>query len=221
VLHEPELLGTAGGLANAAPALGEGDAVVWNGDILIDLDVRALLAAHRAGGAAATLAVAPRPAGEGTVGIDVAGRVTRLRGERFGEEAAGGDFVGVQVVGEALRRRLPARGCLVGDVYLPWLRSGGPLATSPAPDAWDDVGTVAAYLQANRRWLSRSRRSAHVGAGAVVAERVEVLGSVLGAGARVGGAGALRGCVVWPGAQAEAPLEGAVVTAAGRIARAT
>lgn len=219
VLHEAEILGTAGGLANAAGALGAGDAVVWNGDILIDLEVAALLAAHRAGGAAATLAVAPRAVGEGTVGVGAAGQVVRLRGERFGEEAAGGDFVGVQVVGDALRRRLPVRGCLVGDGHLPWLREGGALATFQAPAAWDDVGTVAAYLRANVRWLERSGRRAHVGAGAVVGVGVEVVGSVIGAGARVGGAGVLRGCVIWPGARAEAPLEGAVVTTAGRIAR--
>ena len=219
VLHEPEILGTAGGLANAAGALGQGDVVVWNGDILIELDVAGLLAAHRAGGAAATLAVAPRPAGEGTVGVGAGGQVVRLRGERFGEEAAGGDFVGVQVVGEAIRGRLPARGCLVGDGYLPWLREGGALATSEAPGAWDDVGTIAAYLRANGRWLERGGRGAYVGAGAVVAEGIEVTGSVIGAGARVGGGGALRGCVIWPGARAEAPLTGAVVTTAGRVAR--
>src|SRR5277367_6976775 len=34
VIHEPEILGTAGGLANAAALLGDGDVVVWNGDIL-------------------------------------------------------------------------------------------------------------------------------------------------------------------------------------------
>jgi mannose-1-phosphate guanylyltransferase len=221
VLREPEILGTAGGLANAAAALGDGEVVVWNGDILIDLDVRALLAAHRAGGAAATLAVAPRAAGEGTVGLDGACRVTRLRGERFGEEVAGGDFVGVQVVGEAIRRRLPARGCLVGDGYLPWLRGGGAIATFPAPEAWDDVGTVGAYLRANRGWLERSGRSTYVGPGAIVAGGVEVLGSVIGAGGCVGGAGALRGCVIWPGGRVEAPLEDAVVTAGGRVARPT
>src|SRR5262249_5376046 len=41
---------------------------------------------------------------------------------------------------------------------------------------------------------------------------VEVMGSVIGAGAEVNGAGVVRGSVVWPGARATAPLEGAVVT---------
>ncbi|HTN88117.1 MAG TPA: NDP-sugar synthase, partial [Sorangium sp.] len=60
--------------------------------------------------------------------------------------------------------------------------------------------------------------------GASVAEGVDATGSVVGAGARVEGAGALRGCVVWPGARVDvdpgAPLERAVVTTLGRIVRA-
>src|ERR1700744_4736917 len=47
VIHETEVLGTAGGVANAADLLGDGDVVVWNGDILADVDVTALASAHR------------------------------------------------------------------------------------------------------------------------------------------------------------------------------
>ncbi|MCC6552378.1 MAG: hypothetical protein IT372_05065 [Polyangiaceae bacterium] len=74
---------------------------------------------------------------------------------------------------------------------------------------------MQSYLRANARWLERKGRGAFVGAGAEVAAGVEVMGSVIGAGARLGGKGAVRGCVVWPGARAEAPIEGAVVTARG------
>ncbi|HVY45060.1 MAG TPA: sugar phosphate nucleotidyltransferase, partial [Minicystis sp.] len=81
-LREPRILGTAGGVANARRVLGPGEVVVWNGDLAADLDVGALLGAHVARGLAATLAVAPRPRGEGTVGLDAGGRVVRLRGER-------------------------------------------------------------------------------------------------------------------------------------------
>src|SRR3954454_11538931 len=42
VSQEAELLGTAGGVARAAELLGDGDVLVWNGDILSELDPRAL-----------------------------------------------------------------------------------------------------------------------------------------------------------------------------------
>lgn len=220
LFHEPAILGTAGGVVNAASALGEGEVVVWNGDILADLDVGDLLARHALASAAATLAVAPRACGEGTVGLDAAGDVVRLRGERFGTETTGGDFLGIQVIDEALRRRLPAVGCLVGDGYLPALRRGERVAASVVSATWADVGTVGAYLAANERWLARLGRAAFVGAGASIAQGVDLEGSVVGAGAIVRGRGALRRCVVWPGATATAPLDEAVVTTGGHIARA-
>jgi mannose-1-phosphate guanylyltransferase len=220
VIYEPEILGTAGGVKNAERALGPGDVVVWNGDIVAAIDVGAAVASHRKGGALATLVVAPRAAGEGTVGLGEGGEVVRLRGERFGIEVSGGDFVGVQVIGEALRRALPRQGCLVGDGYLPALRSGGRIGSVRLAQEWSDIGTAAAYLDANARWLKATNRSAYQGLGATVAQGVDVSGSVIGAGAVVEGEGALRGCVVWPGARARAPLERAVVTAGGRVARA-
>jgi tetrahydrodipicolinate N-succinyltransferase len=57
-----------------------------------------------------------------------------------------------------------------------------------------------------------------VGEGASIEAGVEVMGSVIGAGAAVRGAGRIEGCVVWPGGTATAPLSGKVVTTAGRVA---
>jgi mannose-1-phosphate guanylyltransferase len=214
VIHEPSLLGTGGGLANAATLLGDGDVVVWNGDILADVDVGALVAAHRASGALATLVVTPRPAGEGTVGLGAGGRVVRLRGERFGDELAGGDFLGIHVLAPELRARLPAPGCILDDGYRPALRRGGFVGTFAVRGPWDDIGTLASYLAANARWLARTGRDAYVHESARVAAGVDTRGSVIGAGATVTGAGAVRGSVVWPGAclEVKAPLEGVVVT---------
>src|SRR5262245_40888659 len=60
VSREDDLLGTAGGVARASSLLGEGPVLVWNGDILADLDAEALVRAHAS---SATLAVAPRGRG--------------------------------------------------------------------------------------------------------------------------------------------------------------
>ncbi len=222
LIREATVLGTAGGVANAAGALGDGDVVIWNGDIVADVDVGALVAAHRAAhqaeGAVATLAVRMRgAAGVGEVGLGEGGRVVRLRGERFGEEVASCDFLGVHAMGPGLRAALPAVGCLVDEGYRPALRRGLRVGTFPvAGEAWDDIGTVAAYLAANARWLAREGLDAFVHPSAGVADGVEVRGSVIGAGAEVRGAGVVRGSVIWPGARAEAPLEGAVVTPSRR-----
>lgn len=223
IVTEASILGTGGGLANAAPQLGDGDVVVWNGDILAPLDVRALLegaeglsgreADSRSPGA--VLAIVPRPSGEGTVGVSRTGDVVRLRGERFGEEASAGDFLGISLVTEALRRALPIPGCLIGDGVLPWLRAGGRIATFQASLAWDDIGSVDAYLRANARWLSDAKLDSYVGPSAAVADGVTLKDTVIGEGAHVIGEGALEGCVVWPFATARAPAKRTVFTTGG------
>jgi len=220
VLHEPSILGTAGAIVNAGRHLGDGDAIVWNGDILAPVDVAALRSAHRRGGALATLVVAPRAPGQGTVGLDARGSVVRLRGERFGEEAQGGDFLGIYALCPALRESLPNVGCLVGDGILPALRRGARIASLPFHGAWDDIGTIAAYLRANARWLEQTGQPFHRGEGALVDPGIDLSGSVIGAGARVTGTGAVARSVIWPMARAVAPLDHAVVTTAGGVVRA-
>lgn len=213
VSEEVELLGTAGGVGRAASLLGEGDVLVWNGDILCELDAGALRSAHERGGAEATLAVVPRPAGEGNVGIGEDGRVVRLRRHTVGREIRGGDFVGVQVLGHAIRRRLPERGCLVGDVHIPALEGGARIAAHEVTCSFVDVGSVAAYVAANRAWLSARRLSSWQAPDALV--HASIAGSIVGAGSRIE-ADAIN-CVVWPGARVVDRVESAVVTPHGIV----
>ena len=208
ISDEPVLLGTAGGLAKAGDLLGPGDVLVWNGDILCELDPTEL---RLDDGADATLAIAPRAVGEGNVGVDRRGRVVRLRtNQRFGEEVAGGDFLGIHLVRERLRARLPTSGCLVGDVYLPALADGRVLGARVVTTTFRDIGTIASYVAANRAWLGdRVSWSAEPAAG------VRIDGSIVGKGARLD-ADALR-CIVWPGARVTRPVSDAIVTPFGTV----
>jgi mannose-1-phosphate guanylyltransferase len=211
--EEPELLGTAGGVARAHALLGEGDVLVYNGDIQTELDVRTLEAAHRELGApAATLVLQPLALGEGSVGLGEDGRVVRLRGERFGVERRSAEFLGIHIMSAGLRRRLPERGGLIEDVLVPALARGEAVGAMLFEGAWRDIGTVAGYLDANAGWLAARGLSSWVAPGAHVGAAVTLDGSVVGAGASVEGQGAVRRCVVWPGARARGPLERQVVT---------
>lgn len=211
VSDETELLGTAGGIAHASPRLGDGDALVWNGDILARPDLGALIAAHRS---QATLAITRRPAREGNVGVAADGRIVRLRKESFpalGEESSGGDFTGIHIVSAALRSALPATGCIVGDVYLPALRRGARLDAYVLDGSFTDVGSLSAYVEANRAWLGDRREWAAPDASI----EAPITGSIVGAGARIT-APALS-CVVWPGATVREPVTNAVVTPHGVV----
>jgi mannose-1-phosphate guanylyltransferase len=212
VSEEEAILGTAGGVLRAAGLLGDGDVLVWSGDILApDLDAARLVAAHRA---EATLAVRPLPRGAGNVGIAEDGRVVRLRHETIAPgEVRGGEFFAIHVLGARLRARLPPLGCLVGDVYLPALRAGARLEAFVTDAHFWDIGTPANYLAANLAWLAGRR--AFVAEGADVAAGVRLEHAVVGKGAAV--LGDLESVVVWDGARVEAPLAQAIVAPEGIV----
>jgi mannose-1-phosphate guanylyltransferase len=218
VVVEAEIRGTAGGVAGARSRFESGAVLVWNGDILTNAPVSALLERAHAGDAQ-VLAVSPRPLGEGTVGMDGEGNVVRLRGRTFGHEARSGDYVGVMALGPGVVARLPEQGCLMADVALPALAAGRKVATVPSLAPWTDLGDLASYVAANFRWLDESGAGAvsWVAPGATVPPGVEVERSLLGAGARVSGRGALRQVIAWPGAPVVAPLTRAVVLGSGRV----
>jgi mannose-1-phosphate guanylyltransferase len=221
--REPNLLGTAGGLALASDLLGAGNVLVWNADILADVDVGALLAAQgqaaaETAPAEATLLVRPLAQGKGSIGCSAHGTVVRLRRESVENEAYGGEFLGIHVVGEALRRALPTRGCLVGDVYIPALKRGAKLRVLLHDGEFFDVGTLRGYLEANRAWLAARGSSSWEGPEARVGPDVVLEDAVVGEGASICGAGRVVRSVVWPGAQATAPLSDAIVTLDGVVA---
>jgi NDP-sugar pyrophosphorylase family protein len=135
IRYSPEhgqILGTGGGLRQARPLLcPEGDAgddapiVVVNGKILLDLDLHALLSAHRAHGGEATMVLRPDPTGEWgrPLRLDADGRLVELVGERspVAREPLGGPlmFTGVHVVTPRLLARIPPEGeqCVIRTAY--------------------------------------------------------------------------------------------------------
>lgn len=204
--------GTAGGVAHARALLDADAIAVWNGDIVADVDVRALHALLRSASAVAALAVRGRaPVGGGNVGVAEDGRIVRLRNQSIGTEAFGAWFAAVQVLDRTLVARAPDRGCLVGDLLIPALAEGARVVALDYAGPWHDVGDPPSYLAAN---LAEGTRVAE---GAMVAPGVNLQRVIVGKGARVEGAGVLADVVVWPGARAVAPLRSAVVVDSGEV----
>ena len=105
---EPEPLGRGGGLRLAARAREHGEPIfVLNGDELFDLDLRDLVEAHRRGGGAATITVAPLKSHLGVVDIDDDAVV---RGFREAPTLPYWANTGLYVLEEEAIQRLPERG---------------------------------------------------------------------------------------------------------------
>lgn len=215
VVVETEIKGTAGGVAGAREHLHGEAALVWNGDILVEPPLDQLVAGCAPN--SFCFGVAPRARGEGTVGLNEAGQVVRVRGERFGVEATGGDYVGAYAIGAEARAALPDRGCLFGDVALPLLREGGIITSATVTGPWTDAGDAHSLLAANWAWLRARGLSWFVAGGVELPSTVELKQCVIGAGARIIGHGSLERCVVCPHATVRAPLRDAIVAPSGRV----
>jgi len=202
----PEGLGTGGTIAALADRM-DGPVVVFNGDLVSDIDPAAVLATHRESGAGITLAV--RPVGTGAdVRLD-GGSITRFVDRRATPDATGGLYLGVAVIEADVARRITKEVPLgLGESVFAPLAARGWLAAHLHDGYALDVGTIERYVDASLHCLERRAPDppvawpgeiidvdggrAYIGPGATVAE-----GSV-GPGAVV-----LREAVVEAGARVE------------------
>lgn len=160
VSHEPRgLLGTGGGVTNAEPHFrGEAPFFVHNVDVISDMDLEALYAAHREDDAIATLTVQRRDT-ERTLLFDEAGllgweNAATGASERVREPAGPvrrWPFAGVHVIEPAFFERVDRSGAFsIVRAYLDLVEAGRRIAPWDAGDArWLEVG--------NRERLARAR----------------------------------------------------------------
>lgn len=146
--HEEVLLETAGGLKNVEDLLLPGPVLVHNGDILAEVDLARLCAAHVKSGALCTLAL--RSAGGPLqVGFDEqTGLVTDIRGE-LGSSAPRFLYTGICVVDAELLTKIPVgKPVSFVPIWLDALRSGGKI-TGVVLDGgvWRDIGNIGEYMR--------------------------------------------------------------------------
>ena len=159
--HEPVLLGSAGTLvANRDFVEGEEMFLVLNCDNLTDFDLGLLVRAHRAGGAAATLAVfrAPDPTQCGVLELDgdrVVGFEEKPARPR-GELANAGMYAFGPEVLEEVPAGLPRD---IGTDLLPRL-VGRARAVPVGSSRFADIGTPLALARAREHWRDTEEESA-------------------------------------------------------------
>jgi NDP-sugar pyrophosphorylase family protein len=162
---EVDPLGTAGGVRNAADLV-DGRVVVLNGDVLTDLDLSAMLAAHEARGAAATICLTPvdNPTAFGLVELGPDGRVSRFLEKPSWDEVTTNTInAGVYVLERELLELIPkgAPHSMEREFFPLLLERGVPFYGFVSTGYWLDIGTPAKYLQAQQDLLAHRLR-AHV-----------------------------------------------------------
>jgi mannose-1-phosphate guanylyltransferase len=210
--REQTLLDTGGGIRRVADFLrGSDPCLVVGGDMLIDVDLGALLRLHRERGDAVTMLLRedPRSASFGSVGVDAGGSVRRI-GSRFdlgGGERRAGVYTWVNVVSRRLLATLPQREIFshFEGWWWPLLQAGArDVRGCFEPCTWEPVGTPEEYLAVNRAplrfpWLDADARARARGV------RFDS-DCVIGAGASLGAGARLREVVVWEAERVPAGL---------------
>ena len=235
-VHEPELLGTGGGVANVLAQFGNDPFIVYSGDILTDFALITLIEAHFRDGNEVTLALretrfAPSIALRDDRVIDV--------GEKFGHRGDY-DFANVSIWNPTLARRISREpGSFVpvlSDAIGEGARVGGVVAND---GKWFNIGSPREYLEvhrviANESWRPRYLNAAGewpiklaadaqidatakifgcsaVGAAATVASEAQLHDTIVWAGAQIASRTRLRNCIVRRGKTAEGNLSDTVI----------
>lgn len=150
--YEETILGTAGGVRNAAPFLRGGETIlVRNSDFLADIDLSEVTAAHLASGCAVTLVLSPSRPGYPVIEVDRAGHVLSLGGKPPADpHKVAGEylFAGLQLMEEEVLDRIPPDHPrdLVRDLYYSLARSGQ-IASYVHRGFWWEFGSPLDYLE--------------------------------------------------------------------------
>lgn len=159
LIHEKEILGTAGGVRNAIRwfNIKNRQLVVVHGDIMCDIDI----APHLQQDHFCTLICAKDRevrGYQGSVGVDENEKIFELgrfyKGER--ESLHRGFFTGIQILSPRAVSMLEncQSNSLVADVYPQWLRHGQTIIGKLMPLIYDDLGSFSRIFEANMSILN-------------------------------------------------------------------
>ncbi len=158
--HEPEILGTAGGIKKAQPFLDGESFLVINSDVVVDIDLSKVLAFHKAQGSALTLVVREGDSPEqcDPIEVDADDRIVHMVGAssmNMPDDTTRVLFTGIQVMEPEIFNRIPENKFYgtTTDVFPGMLEDGLPMFAYWHQGYWKDVGTIQSYLDVHKDLL--------------------------------------------------------------------
>lgn len=198
---EKEVLGTGGGIKNAAPLLGKSDFLVVNADIFTDFELVKLCLKHLGNpGRLATMGLLEKGVRNDLANVSV-GEGGRIIGFRHPAPLPGElgrqTYCGAMALSPEVFDLIPDGPCDIIEVFGEALAGGADVfGWSYDPAIWSDMGAINDYWELNRL-LAAGRTIAH--STAVVSGRLAGW-NVLGAEAEVKAGGEAENSVLWPAA---------------------
>jgi mannose-1-phosphate guanylyltransferase len=145
---EREILGTGGGIKNVADFWDDGPFIVLNGDILTDINLGEVYEDHLKSGAPATLILHSREPFNQIL-VDSEMNLVDIASKNIPGRLA---FTGIHIIDPALLSLIPGgRFSSIIDHYKALIASGKYIRGHIVEGhQWHDIGTLSAYLEANR-----------------------------------------------------------------------
>jgi mannose-1-phosphate guanylyltransferase len=209
LVEEPPL-GTAGAVKNAEAFLDE-PFFVFNGDVLTDIDLTAMMSRHQGAKPKVSIALTPvdNPTIYGVVETDARGMVRRFVEKPSWEEVTTNMInAGIYILEPEVLSHIPPSTPFTFEhhVFPRLLKMGEPILSYPSDTYWIDIGTPEKYLRVHHDLLSGKapsfsrfwvnlEGSAPIGSNNRIHPEVEIEGPVL-----IG-----EGCVIAEGAKVKGP----------------
>jgi mannose-1-phosphate guanylyltransferase len=153
-VHEDTPRGTGGAIKNAE-AWAEKETLIFNGDILMDLDIKGLLSFHRERKAALTIALTTveNPSAYGLIETDGQGRISRFLEKPKPEEVTCHTInAGAYIFSREIFAQIPPASVVSveRDIFPRLLANGFPCYGLLSDGYWLDLGTIEKYAQAHK-----------------------------------------------------------------------
>ncbi|WP_141736692.1 nucleotidyltransferase family protein [Oligoflexus tunisiensis] len=162
ISHEPEILGTGGAINPLRAWLGSDDLLICNGDVMADIDLKALVQQHRESGSDATMVLLDRHK-KGTNPVAYEGTAIRAIGDqpvKATERHTLATFSGIHIIGPRLVRAIPAGGSpSIIEAYHRLLAEGARIQAFIHRGFWEDLGTPRDYFAAHQAVLLHPDRA--------------------------------------------------------------
>jgi len=226
LVHEPELLGTGGGIKNIETYLESAPFIVYSGDVLTDIDLQPLIDEHFRCGNDVTLAL--RHTG---LGRDVAlgdGHVLDI-GNKYGHPG-NYDFGNVSVWSPKIFERIPARTKISFiPIVTKWIAEGGKIGgVILNENRWFNIGSRVQYLEIHRviadgwrpPYVNTPEWPIRVAKSAIVAPSTQLSGFFsIGTDCSVADDASIEDTILWPNAEiaSKSRLQGCIVRANRKV----
>jgi NDP-sugar pyrophosphorylase family protein len=209
LIHEPEILGTGGGIKNAERLLNGDLFISYSGDLLTDIDLQSLIDEHFRASNDVTLALR-----ETHLGKDVAvegHRVVDIT-NRYGHEGRY-DFAGICVWSRAIFERIePGKHVSYIPILAEWIGQSGRIGGVVLSEGkWFNIGSRREYLSVHRTIADENWRPSYlperdwpirIAPDARIDSTARLSGFYsIGAGCQVEAGATIEDTILWPGAQ--------------------